>query len=135
MNSKFWAYFVQHDNNNTDIKSVYLWRKILKELQDVMKHMTPSLLGEDCTYEQWKYIANKGQYHFFVSWLDDKGEQYLQDICNAIITEDTSDSLLDQFDGFLFALQMAAEVDNAEVLAADIADVVVNLANAIKAKQ
>ena len=131
MNDKFWAYFIQHDNNNTDTKSVYLWRKILKELRDVMKHMTPSLLSEDCTYEQWKYIANKGQYHFFVSWLDDKGEQCLTDICNASIIEGTSDSLLDQFDEFLFALQMTAEVDDAEVLAADITDVVVNLANAV----
>lgn len=135
MNNKFWAYFIQHDNNNTDTKSVYLWRKILKELQDVMKHMTPSLLSEDCTYEQWKYIANKGKYHFFVSWLDDKGEQYLADICNANIVEDASDSLLDQFDETLFALQMAAEVDAVEVLAADIVDVIVNLANAIKENQ
>ena len=131
MNNKFWIYFIQHDNSNTDIKSVYLWR-ILQELQDVMKRMTPSLLGEDCTYEQWKYIVNKGQYNFFVAWLDDKGEQYLSDICNANIKEGTSDSLLDQFDESIFALQMAAEVDDTEVLAADIADVVVNLANAIK---
>lgn len=134
MNNKFWIYFIQHDNGNTDIKSVYLWR-ILQELQDAMKRMTPSLLGEDCTYEQWKYIANKGQYNFFVAWLDDKGEQYLSDICNANIAEDTSDRLLDQFDEFLFALQMAKEIDDIEVLAADIADVIVNLANAIKENQ
>ena len=134
MNNKFWIYFIQHDNGNTDIKNAYLW-KILQELQDVMKRMTPSLLGEDCTYEQWKYIANKGQYNFFVDWLDDKGEQYLSDICNANIAEDASDRLLDQFDESLFALQMAAEVDDIEVFAADIADVVVNLANAIKEDQ
>ena len=134
MNNTFWIYFIQHDNSNTDINSVYLWR-ILQELQDAMKRMTPSLFDEDCTYEQWKYIANKGQYNFFVAWLDDKGEQYLSDICNTNIAEDASDSLLDQFDESLFALQMATEVDDAEVLAADIADVVVNLANAIKENQ
>jgi len=134
MNNKFWLYFIQHDNSNTDIKSVYLWR-ILQELQDAMKRMTPSLLGEDCTYEQWKYIANKGQYNFFVTWLDDKGEQYLSDICNTNIIEDASDRLLDQFDETLFALQMATEVDDAEVLAADIVDVIVNLANAVKENQ
>ena len=134
MNNKFWIYFIHHDNSNTDIKGVYLW-KILQELQDAMKRMTPSLLGEDCTYEQWKHIANKGQYNFFVTWLDDKGEQYLSDICNTNIVEDASNRLLDQFDGSLFALQMATEVDDAEVLAADIVDVVVNLANVIKEKQ
>ena len=134
MNNKFWIYFIQHDNSNTDIKSVYLWR-ILQELQDAMKRMTPSLSGEDCTYEQWKHIANKGQYHFFVVWLDDKGEQYLSDICNTNIAGDASDRLLDQFDESLFALQMDSEVDDVEVLAADIADVVVNLANAIKENQ
>lgn len=134
MNNKFWIYFIHHDNSNIGIKSVYLWR-ILQELQDVMKRMTPSLLDEDCTYEQWKHIANKGQYNFFVSWLDDKGEQYLLDICNANIVEDASDRLLDQFDESLFALQMAAEVDDVEVLAADIVDVIVNLANAIKENQ
>ncbi len=134
MNNKFWIYFIQHDNSNTDIKSVYIWR-ILQELQGAMKRMTPSLLDGDCTYEQWKHIANKGQYNFFVAWLDDKGEQYLSDICNTNIAEDASDRLLDQFDEALFALQMAAEVDDAEVLAADIADVVVNLANAIKENQ
>lgn len=134
MNNKFWIYFIQHDNSNTDIKSAYLWR-ILQELQDAMKRMTPSLLDEDCTYEQWKQIVNKGQYNFFVAWLDDKGEQYLSDICNANITEDASDRLLDQFDESLFALQMAAKVDDAEVLAADIADVIVNLANAVKENQ
>lgn len=131
MNNKFWIYFIQHDNSNTDIKSVYLWR-ILQELQDAMKRMTPSLSGEDCTYEQWKHIANKGQYNFFVAWLDDKGEQYLSDICNANIVDGTSDSLLDQFDETLFALQMATEVDDAEVLAAGIADAIVNLAIVIK---
>ena len=134
MNNKFWMCFIQHDNGNTDINSAYLWR-ILQELQDTMKRMTPSLLDKDCTYEQWKYVANKGQYNFFVAWLDDKGEQYLSDICNANIVEGVSDSLLDQFDESLFALQMATEVDDAEVLAADIADVVVNLANAIKENQ
>ena len=134
MNNKFWVYFIQQDNSNADTNSAYLWR-ILQELQNVMKRMTPSLLDEDCTYEQWKHIANKGQYNFFVTWLDDKGEQYLSDICNANITEGTSDSLLDQFDESIFALQMAAEVDDAEVLAADIADAVVDLANAIKENQ
>ena len=134
MNNKFWIYFIQHDNGNTDINSAYLWR-ILQKLQDVMKRMTPSLLDEDCTYEQWKYIANKGQYNFFVTWLDDKGEQYLSDICNANIADDASDRLLDQFDKTLFALQMTAEVDDVEVLVADIADVIVNLANAVKENQ
>ena len=134
MNNKFWIYFIQHDNGNTDIKNAYLW-KILQELQDVMKRITPSLIGEDCTYEQWKHITNKGQYNFFVTWLDDKGEQYLSDICNANIAEDTSDRLLDQFDESLFALQMAKEIDDTEVFAADIADVIVNLANAIKENQ
>ena len=134
MNNKFWIYFIQHDNGNTDIKNAYLW-KILQELQDVMKRITPSLIGEDCTYEQWKHITNKGQYNFFVTWLDDKGEQYLSDICNANIAEDTSDRLLDQFDESLFALQMAKEIDDTEVFAADIADVVVNLANAVKENQ
>ena len=134
MNNKFWIYFIQQDNRNTDIKGAYLWR-ILQELQDAMKRMTPSLLGEDCTYDQWKYIANKGQYNFFVAWLDDKGEQYLSDICNTNIAEDASDRLLDQFDESLFALQMATEIDDAEVLSADIADVVSNLANVIKENQ
>lgn len=134
MNNKFWIHFIQHDNSNTDIKSIYL-RRILQELQDVMKRMTPSLLDEDCTYEQWKHIANKGQYNFFVAWLDGKGEQYLSDICNANIADGTSDKLLDQFDESLFALQMAAEVDDTEVFAADIADVIVNLANSIKEYQ
>lgn len=134
MNNKFWIYFIQHDNSNTDIKSAYLW-KILQELRDAMKRMTPSLLGEDCTYEQWKHITNKGQYNFFVAWLDDKGEQYLSDICNANIVDCVSDRLLDQFDESIFALQMAAEVDDVEVLAADIVDVIVNLANVIKENQ
>lgn len=134
MNNKFWIYFIQHDNSNTYINSAYLCR-ILQELQDAMKRMTPSLLGEDCTYEQWKHIANKGKYNFFVAWLDDKGEQYLSDICNANIAEDASDRLLDQLDESLFALQMAKEIDDIEVLAADIADVVVNLANVIKENQ
>ena len=134
MNDKFWIYFIQHDNSNTDIKSVYLWR-ILQELQGAMKRMTPSLLGEDCTYEQWKHIANKGQYNFFVAWLDGKGEQHLSDICNANIIEDASDSLLDQFDESLFALQMTAEVNDVEVFVADIVDAIVNLANAIKENQ
>lgn len=96
--------------------------------------MTPSLSGEDCTYEQWKYIANKSQYQFFVSWLDDKGEKYLFDICNADMTDCTSDNLLDKLDKSLFALQMARKVDDEEVFAADIFDIIVNLANAIKMK-
>lgn len=134
MNNKFWIYFIQHDNSNTYINSAYLW-KILQELQDAMKRMIPSLLDEDCTYEQWKHIANKGKYNFFVAWLDDKGEQYLSDICNVNIVEDASDRLLDQFDESLFALQMTAEVDDIEVFVADIADVIVNLANAVKENQ
>ena len=132
INNKFWAYFMQNDDNNTDSKSVCLWRNILKELQDAMKRMTPSLLYEDCTYEQWKYAANKGPYQFFVSWLDDKGEQYLFEICNVYLADCTSDSLLDQFDESLFALQMARKIDDVEVFAADITDIIVNLANAIK---
>ena len=99
-----------------------------------MKHMTPSLSGEDCTYKQWKYIANKGPYQFFVSWLDDKGEQYLFDICNTDLTDCTSYNLLDKLDESLFALQMARKVDDVEVFAADISDIIVNLANAIKMK-
>lgn len=134
INNKFWVHFIQHDNNNTDTKSVCLWRKIFKELQKSMKHMTPSLSGEDCTYEQWKYIANKGPYQFFVSWLDDMGEQYLFDICNADLADCTSDNLLDKLDESLFALQMARKVDDVEVFVADISDVIVNLANAIKMK-
>lgn len=106
--------------------------RILQELQKAMKHMTPSLSGEDCTYEQWKYIANKGPYQFFVSWLDDKGEQYLFDICNTDLTDCTSYNLLDKLDESLFALQMARKVDDVEVFAADISDIIVNLANAIK---
>ena len=131
INNKFWAHFIQHDNS-TDSKSAILWSKILQELQNAMKHMTPSLLEEDCTYEKWKYVANKGPYHFFVSWLDDKGERYLFEICNADLIDCNSDSLLDQLDEYLFALQMTKEVDDAEVFAADISDVIVNLANAIK---
>lgn len=56
----------------------------------------------------------------------------MSEICNVDLTDYTSDSLLDQFDESLFALQMATEVDDVEVLVADIADVIVNLANAIK---
>ena len=132
INNKFWVYFIQHGNNNTDSKSIRLWRKILHELQKAMKHMTPSLLDEDCTYKQWKYIANKGPYQFFVSWLDDKGEQYLFDICNTDLTDCTSYNLLDKLDESLFALQMTRKVDDVEVFAADISDIIVNLANAIK---
>ena len=132
INNKFWVYFIQYDNNNTDIKSICLWRKILHELQKAMKRMTPSLLDEGCTYKQWKYIANKGSYQFFVSWLDDKGEQYLFEICNTDLTNCTSYNLLDKLDESLFALQMDRKVDDVEVFAADIADVIVNLANAIK---
>lgn len=134
INNKFWVYFIQYDNNNTDSKSIRLWRKILHELQKTMKHMTPSLLDKDCTYEQWKYTANKGPYQFFVSWLDDKGEQYLFDICNVDSTVCTSDRLLDKLDESLFALQMARKVVDVEVFAADIFDIIVNLANAIKMK-
>ena len=125
---------MQNDNNSTDSKSEFLWSKILQELQNVIKRMTPSLLEEDCTYEQWKYVANKGSYQFFVSWLNDNGERYLFEICNADLIDCTSDSLLDQLDEYLFALQMTKEVDDAEVLASDIADVLVSLANTIKNK-
>ena len=113
MAGRFWVPFMQHmHDSNTDSEGVRLWREILQALQDAMKRMAPSLSGEDCTYEQWKHAANEGSYHFFVSWLDDKGER-----C---------------FDEALFALQMAAEVDDAEVLAADVADVLVDLTDAIE---
>ena len=85
--------------------------------------------------KQWKYIANKGPYQFFVSWLDDKGEQYLFDICNTDLTDCTSYNLLDKLDESLFTLQMARKVDDVEVFAADIADVLVSLADAIKNKR
>ena len=119
------------DNNDTDSKRVCLLSNILQELQNAMKRMAPSLLEEDCTYEQWKCVANKGQYQFFVSWLDDKGEQYLYEICNANLI-DSSDIFIDQLDEYIFALQMAEKVDDAEVFAADIVDVLISLADAIK---
>ena len=109
-----------------------LWKEILQELHDAMKCMTPALSVEDCTYEQWKYAANEGPYHFFVSWLDDRGERCLSVICGANLTDGISDRLLDQFDESLFALQMTAMIDDAEMLAADIADVLVTLSRALQ---
>ena len=133
MAGRFWVPFMQHmHDSNSDSEGVRLWREILQALQDAMKRMAPSLSGEDCTYEQWKHAANEGAYHFFVSWLDDKGERCLSRICGASLTDCTSDRLLDRFDEALFALQMAAEVDDAEVLAADVADVLVDLTDAIE---
>ena len=132
MAGRFWVPFMQHmHDSNTDSEGVRLWREILQALQDAMKRMAPSLSGEDCTYEQWKCVANKGQYQFFVSWLDDTGEQYLYEICNANLI-DSSDIFIDQLDEYIFALQMAEEVDDAEVFAADIVDVLISLADAIK---
>lgn len=133
MVSKFFAPFIQHmDDTNTDNKGVRLWGEILQELQNAMKRMTPALSAEDCTYEQWKHVANEGPYYFFVSWLDDKGERCLSVICGANLTDCTSDRLLDQFDESLFALQMTAMIDDAEMLAADIADVLVTLTRALE---
>ena len=54
------------------------------------------------------------------------------DICNTDLIDCTSYNLLDKLDESLFALQMARKVDDVEVFAADIADAIVNLANAIK---
>lgn len=133
MADRFWTPFMQYMyDNNTNNEGVRLWRDILQELQNAMKRMTPALLDKDCTYEQWKHATNEGPYHFFVSWLDDKGERCLSVICGANLTNCTSDRLLDRFDESLFALQMAAEVDDVDVFAADIADVLVTLSRALE---
>ena len=53
-------------------------------------------------------------------------------ICSANLDNTISDRLLDQFDEAIFKLQMTSAVDDTEVLAADVADVLVDLADAIE---
>lgn len=133
MVSKLFMPFMQdiyYDDN--DSEGMRLWRETLQTLQNVMGRMTPSLSGVDYTYEQWKSLAKKGQYGFFVAWMENEGEQYLSRICSVNLDDSPSDRLLDQFDEAVFELQMASEVDDVEVLAADIADVLVALSRAIE---
>lgn len=131
MISKFFMPFVQNIHHN-DSEGVRLWTKILNTLQNVMERMTPSLSSMDYNYAQWKNAAKKGRYSFFVSWLEQEGEQYLLKICSANLDDTISDRLLDQFDEAIFKLQMTSTVDDAEVLAADVADVLIDLADAIE---
>ena len=53
-------------------------------------------------------------------------------ICSVNLDNTISDRLLDQFDEAIFKLQMTSAVDDTEVLAADVADVLVDLADAIE---
>ena len=53
-------------------------------------------------------------------------------ICSANLDNTISDRLLDQFDETIFKLQMTSAVDDTEVLAADVADVLIDLADAIE---
>lgn len=79
INNKFWVYFMQNDNNDTNSKSVCLLSKILQELQNAMKRMAPSLLEEDGAYEQWKCVANKGQYQFlFLGYMIKESSIYMR---------------------------------------------------------
>lgn len=133
MVSKLFMPFMQdiyYDDN--DSEGMRLWKETLKALQNVMERMAPSLSGVDYTYAQWKSVAQKGQYSFFIAWLEREGEQYLSKICSTNLDDSTSDRLLDQFDEAVFELQMASEVDDVEVLAADIADVLVALSRAVE---
>lgn len=91
-----------------------------------------SSTSTDYNYVQWKSAAKKGRYSFFVPWLEQEGEQYLLKICSANLDNTISDQLLDQFDEAIFKLQMTSAVDDVEVLAADVADVLVDLADAIE---
>ena len=118
-----------HHNDNEGIR---LWTETLKTLQNTMERMTPSLSGTDYSYTQWKNAAKKERYSFFVSWLEQEGEQYLLKICSANLDNTISDRLLDQFDEAIFKLQMTSAVDDAEVFAADVADVLADLADAIE---
>lgn len=131
MVSKFFMPFVQ-DIHHNDSEGVRLWMETLKALQNVIERMTLSLSGTDYSYTQWKNAAKKERYSFFVSWLEQKGEQYLLKICSANLDNTISDRLLDQFDEAIFKLQMTPAVDDTEVLAADVADVLVDLADAIE---
>ena len=131
MISKFFIPFVQNIHHN-DSEGVRLWTKILKTLQNVMERMTPSLSGMDYSYTQWKNAAKKERYSFFVSWLEQEGEQCLLKICSANLDNNISDRLLDQFDEAIFKLRITSAVDDTEVLAADVADVLVDLADSIE---
>lgn len=131
MISKFFMPFVQ-DIYHNDSEGVRLWMETLKALQNEMERMTPSLSGTDYNYAQWKNAAKKGRYSFFVLWLEQEGEQYLLKIYSANLNNIISDRLLDQFDEAIFKLQMTSTVDDAEVFAADVADVLVDLADAIE---
>lgn len=132
MISKFFMPFIMHDTPHNNNEGIYLWTEILKALQNVMERMTPSLSDTNYSYTQWKNAAQKGRYSFFVSWLEQEGEQYLSKICSANLDDTISDRLLDQFDEAIFKLQMTSAVDDTEVLAADIADVLIDLADSIE---
>lgn len=124
--------FMHNRNDHFDNEGIRLWNDTLQALARVMEKMTPSLSGKDYTYEQWVSEANRESYGFFVSWLKEKGERCLTTICNAELNDVTSEQLLDRFDEAVFELQMAEEVDDKEILAADIADVLVDLSSAIE---
>ena len=53
-------------------------------------------------------------------------------ICSANLDNTISDRLLDQFDEAIFKLCITSAVDDTEVLAADVADVLVDLADIIE---
>ena len=132
MISKFFVLFIMHDTHHNDNEGIRLWTETLKTLQNVMERMTPSLSDMDYSYIQWKNAAKKERYSFFVSWLEQEGEQCLLKICSANLDNNISDRLLDQFDEAIFKLRITSAVNDTEVLAADVADVLVDLADAIE---
>lgn len=132
MVSKFFIHFIMHDIHHNDNEGIRLWTETLKVLQNLMERMIPSLSGMNYSYTQWKNAAKKGRYSFFVSWPEQEGEQYLLKICSANLDNTISNRLLDQFDEAVFKLQMTSAVDDTEVLAADVVDVLVDLADAIE---
>ncbi len=121
-----------NDDYSNDNEGIHLWGDTLKALEVILKKMTPSLAGEDCTYEKWQSVAKKGPYRFFALWLEKKGELYLSKICGMNLNEGMPERLLDCFDEAIFDLQMASEVDDEEVLAADVADVLTDLSMVIE---
>ena len=106
MVSKLFMPFIIYHTHHNDSKGLRLWTETLKALQNAMEQMTPSLSGTGYTYEQWKSLAKKGQYGFFVAWMEDEGEQYLSRICSVYLDDSSSDRLLDQFDEAVFELQI-----------------------------
>jgi hypothetical protein len=126
MKKSFFASLLCCENSENN-EGNRLRNKFLQSLHTLMEHM-----GVADNYEAWKETVKQGKYAFFASWMEQRGEVYLSKICHVDLDDTISDELLDSLDDAIFSLEMASEIDDPEVLCADIADALHDLAKAIE---